>query len=105
MGWEVEERFKRKETYVYLWLVHADVWQKPTQHCKAIILQLKINKSRLVEGIFVYIQLIHFAVQQKLTQHRKATILQSKLIKKKSRRKLENHLVFILSIREAAITF
>ena len=73
--------------------------------CKAIILQLKINKSRLVEGIFVYIQLIHFAVQQKLTQHRKATILQSKLIKKKSRRKLENHLVFILSIREAAITF
>ena len=43
MGWEVEERFKRKETYVYLWLVHADVWQKPTQYCKAIVLQLKIN--------------------------------------------------------------
>ena len=21
----------------------VDVWQKPTQHCKAIILQLKIN--------------------------------------------------------------
>ena len=45
MGWEVEERFKRKETYVYLWLVHADVWQKPTQHCKAIILQL--NRTKL----------------------------------------------------------
>ena len=26
-------------------LIHADVvWQKPTQHCKAIILQLNINK-------------------------------------------------------------
>ena len=37
-------RFKRKGTSVYLWLIHADVWQKPTQYCKAIILQLKINK-------------------------------------------------------------
>ena len=33
-----------KKTYAYLWLIHIDVlWQKPTQHCKAIILQLKIN--------------------------------------------------------------
>ena len=24
--------------------VHGDVWQKQTQYCKAIILQLKINK-------------------------------------------------------------
>ena len=24
--------------------IHFDVWQKPTQYCKAIILQLKINK-------------------------------------------------------------
>jgi len=31
----------RQETYVYLWLIHVVVWQKPTQHCKAIILQLK----------------------------------------------------------------
>ena len=31
-------------TYVYLWLIHVDVWQKPTQYCKAIILQLKVNK-------------------------------------------------------------
>ena len=28
-------------TDVYLWLIHVDVWQKPTQYCKAIILQLK----------------------------------------------------------------
>ena len=28
---------------LYLWLIHVDVWQKPTQCCKTIILQLKIN--------------------------------------------------------------
>ena len=42
MGWEA--RGRQEGTYVYLWLIHVDVWQKPTQHCKAIILQLKINK-------------------------------------------------------------
>jgi len=26
-------RFKREGTYVYLWLIHVDVWQKPTQNC------------------------------------------------------------------------
>ena len=46
MGREVEGRFKREGTYVYLWLIHADVWQKPTQYCKAIILQLKKNKLK-----------------------------------------------------------
>ena len=39
-------RFKREETYIYLQLIHVDVWQKPTQYCEAIILQLKINKSK-----------------------------------------------------------
>ena len=43
-GWEMEGRFKREGIYVYLWLIHVDVWQKPTQHCKAIIFQLNINK-------------------------------------------------------------
>ena len=42
-GGEMGGRFKREETYVYLWLIHVDVWQKPTQYCKAIILQLKID--------------------------------------------------------------
>ena len=46
MEWEVGRRFKRKGTYVYLWVIHVDVWQKPTQHYKAIILQLKINKLK-----------------------------------------------------------
>ena len=27
-------------------MVHVDVWQKPTQYCKAIILRLKINKLK-----------------------------------------------------------
>ena len=38
------ERPKKEGAYIYPWLIHADVWQKPTQHCKAIALQLKINK-------------------------------------------------------------
>ena len=38
---EVGRRFKREGTYVYLWLIHVDVGQKPTQFYKAIILQLK----------------------------------------------------------------
>ena len=34
-------RLKREGTYVYLWLIYVDVWQKTTQFYKAIILQLK----------------------------------------------------------------
>ena len=30
-----------QEDTVYLWQIHADVWQKPSQYCKVIILQLK----------------------------------------------------------------
>jgi len=33
----------RGRGHVYLWLTRVDVWQKPTQYCKAIILQLEIN--------------------------------------------------------------
>ena len=31
MEWEMGGRFKREETYVYLQLMHVDVWQKQTQ--------------------------------------------------------------------------
>ena len=48
MGWEVGGRFQREVTYVCLWLVHAEGRQKPTQHCKAITLQLKVNKLKEV---------------------------------------------------------
>ena len=43
-GWDGGS--KREETCVYLWLIHGDVRQKPynaLQHCKAIILELKIQ--------------------------------------------------------------
>ena len=43
MGREMGKMFKWEGTWVNLWLIHVDVWQKPMQYCKAIILQLKIN--------------------------------------------------------------
>ena len=45
MGRDLGGRFKNEGTYVYLWLIHVDIWQKPIQCCKAIILQLKISKK------------------------------------------------------------
>ena len=30
-----------QKTHVNPWLIHVDVWQKPLQYCKVIILQLK----------------------------------------------------------------
>ena len=43
VGWRLE----REGTYVYLQLIPAVVWQKLTQPCKAIILQLKVKKKLL----------------------------------------------------------
>ena len=54
MGWEVGRTFKREGTFVCLWLIYVDIWQKPTQHCKAIILQLKINLKILPPKICTY---------------------------------------------------
>ena len=31
--------------YVYLWPIHVDVWWKPSQYCKVIILQKKIEEK------------------------------------------------------------
>ena len=36
-NWGGGRRFKREGTYVYPWLIHVDVWQKPEQYCKASI--------------------------------------------------------------------
>ena len=33
------ESFKREAIYVYVWLIHVEVWQKTVKFCKAIILQ------------------------------------------------------------------
>ena len=46
MGWELGGKFKREGTYVYVWLINVDVWQKPTQYCKAIILQSKTDSEK-----------------------------------------------------------
>ena len=44
-GWGVRRMFRREGTYAHLWLIHIVVRQKPTQHRKAIILQLKVKKK------------------------------------------------------------
>ena len=38
----MERVFRMKGPHVYLWPIHTDVWQKPSQFCKVIILQLKL---------------------------------------------------------------
>ena len=43
-GWGGEgggRKVQEGGTHVYLRLIHVDVWQKPPQYCKEIILQLK----------------------------------------------------------------
>ena len=40
----------RGRIYVYLWLIHVDVWQTPIKYCKAIFLQLKI-KEKIVQVV------------------------------------------------------
>ena len=39
IGWAMGGRRR-----MYIWLIHVGVWQKPTQCCKAIILQWKKEK-------------------------------------------------------------
>ena len=52
-GWDEGGRgrgFRMDGTWIYLWLIHVDVWQKPTQYPKAIILQLKVSKLKKKKG-------------------------------------------------------
>ena len=44
-------KVQREGTHVYLGLIHVDVWRKPTQYCKAIILQLKISQISSVQSL------------------------------------------------------
>ena len=44
-GWEGDSR--GRGYLLYLWLIHIIVWQKPTQHCKAIYPPKKIIKKIL----------------------------------------------------------
>ena len=47
-GWAggLQRRFRSEGMYVYVWLIHVVVQQKPIQYCKTIILQFKIKKRR-----------------------------------------------------------
>ena len=45
MGTEVEGRVKRVGTYVYLRPIHADVWHKPSQHCKLSLIKIEVIKK------------------------------------------------------------
>ena len=45
MVWEVGGRLKREGKYVYLWLIHVDIYGR-NKHNIIIILQLKINKKK-----------------------------------------------------------
>ena len=46
MGRKVGGKFKREVPYVHLWLIRVDVLQKPSQYCKAVILQLNIKLKK-----------------------------------------------------------
>jgi len=46
VGWGEGGRLKREGMCIELWLIRIVVWQKPTQHCKAIFLQLKQKKEQ-----------------------------------------------------------
>ena len=48
MGWQAGRRLKREGTYVYLWPIHVDVWQKPTQYCNYIVIILQLKFLRIV---------------------------------------------------------
>ena len=43
-------RLKKEEIHVYFQLIHIVGWQKPTQHCKAVILQLKISEVKVSQS-------------------------------------------------------
>ena len=59
-------RFKRARTYVYLCVIHIVVWQKPTEHCEAIILWCKnkvlIEKSGPVPSSVTHVLSLETAI-------------------------------------------
>ena len=52
VGWGivVGGRLKKEKIDVYFRLIHIVGWQKPTQHCKAVILQLKISAVKVSQS-------------------------------------------------------
>jgi len=50
-------RLTREGIYIHLWLIHVAEQQKPTQHCKSIILQLKISFKKRTEHTHTHTQI------------------------------------------------
>ena len=51
VGRELGGRAGREGTWVYLWLILVEVWQKTTKFCNAVILQLKKLKFKAKFGM------------------------------------------------------
>ena len=62
---EGERRLKKEGISVYLQLIHAVAEQKPTQHCKASILQLKINFKNKIFHMIVITCILNFSLSVK----------------------------------------
>ena len=92
---EMEGRSGKEGTWVYIWLILVDVWQKTTKFCKAIVFQLKnwnkrIKKknwrkirARLQAQTLDYLQSFCsplFSIQEKKTCHCWLTTLSSSLL-------------------------
>ena len=54
IGREVGQGF-RMGRHVHSWVIHVDIWQKPPQCCKEMILQWLINLKKLTENLFLII--------------------------------------------------
>ena len=60
---------------IYIPVIHFDVWQKPTQYCKAVTLQVKINKLIIknnvviVSGTQPYIYMYPFSPYSPCIEH------------------------------------
>ena len=58
-------------------MIHVDIWQKPTQYCKAIILQLKINLKNFKLGLKLpydpAILLLGIYLEKTITENYKCT--------------------------------
>ena len=69
MGRDMGGRFGREETWVYLWLILVDLWQKTTKFGKAIILQFKKNKVAKKENGQKYEKSFHWRGYRDANKH------------------------------------
>ena len=74
MGSEVGGRFKREGTYVYLWLIHVPIRQKPSQYCKVIIFQLEIKFKNFFQVAGLSNPCIYHKEKAKMADFRKTTM-------------------------------